>query len=160
MLRAVAFNILVLALLQIAPLAGVAHADSGLWLVTAEEAMRAKVPQGNVFEPVAAKVGPGPEIVVKTPRALERIQPPVDILVTFEPGKSGLPPVMDTFKATLIGFFDVDLTDRVREYIKGNQLDVKDAKLPNGNHRIRLTIRDTEDNANERDLTVKIVSGD
>lgn len=135
-----------------------AGAGSGFWLVTADEAAKVRAKDGGVEQLAAAHAGPGPEILVKNPRALEKVYAPVDILVSFEPGQSGQVPDMASFKATLIGFIDIDLTDRVREYIQGNRLDVKEANLPVGSHRIRIAIRDVQGNPNERDLDVTIVT--
>ncbi len=129
----------------------------GKWLITPEEAARVRMPEGDLRQPVAAVEGPGPLIVVQNPKALQRVHSPVKIQVSFEPGRSGLPPAMETLKVTLIGFFDIDLTDRVREYVEGTRLNVEEADLPTGNHRIRMAIRDTTGNPNERDLIVQVV---
>ena len=115
------------------------------------------MPEGDFREPVAAVEGPGPLIVVSNPKALERVRSPVKIQVSFEPGRSGLPPAMETLKVTLIGFFDIDITDRLREYVEGTRLNVEEADLPTGNHRIRMAIRDTTGNPNERDVIVLVV---
>lgn len=139
---------------------GAVMAGPDFWLVTAEEAAQVRVEDGQVQQLAAAVTGPGPEIVVRNPRALEKIHAPIDILVTFEPGDSGLPPDMSSFKATLVGFFDIDLTSRVKDHLQGTRLDVKDANLPRGRHRIRIAIRDTQGNPNERDLNVTILAAE
>jgi hypothetical protein len=33
---------------------------------------------------------------------------------------------MSSLTVTVLGFFDIDITDRVVEYIRGNDLDIKD----------------------------------
>jgi hypothetical protein len=63
---------------------------------------------------------------------------------------------MDTLEVSLIGFFDIDITDRVREYIQGSNLEVKEASLPSGSHRLRMSIKDVSGNPNERDLLVTV----
>ena len=126
------------------------------WLVTPEEAARVSPPSANYFLPLAIKKGPGPKIIVKNPKAFESLQSPVNIFVVFEPGKSGHSPAMDTLKVTLIGFFNIDITDRVREYIKGTNLEVEGASLPSGSHRLRMFIKDVSGNPNERDLVVMV----
>ena len=67
-----------------------------------------------------------------------------------------LVPAMDTLTVTVIGFIDFDITDRVAKYITGDKLDVQQAELPTGNHRLRLSIRDTGGNINERDMDIVI----
>ena len=146
----------VLAAVLVVSISGVVSAGSK-WLVTPEEAAKVRMPEGDFKELVAAVEGPGPAIVVQNPKALQRLNSPVNIVVSFEPGTSGLPPNMGTLKVTLIGFFDIDLTDRVREYVEGTRLNVEEADLPTGKHRIRMAIRDTTGNPNERDVIVQVV---
>ncbi len=127
------------------------------WLITPEEAARVRSPAGDFQEPAAAVEGPGPRIIVKDPKALKRLRSPIYIFVAFEPGRSGLPADMSTLNATLIGFFDIDITDRVREYIKMSSLEIEKADLPTGSHRLRMAIRDVKGNPNERDVVVRVV---
>ncbi len=127
------------------------------WLITPDEAARAGFPTGDLKEPAAAVEGPGPLIVVKDPKALKRLRSPIYIFIAFEPGSSGLPPDMKTLNVTLIGFFDIDITDRVREYIKGSNLEIEKADLPAGDHRLRMSIKDVDGNPNERDVVVRVV---
>ncbi len=139
---------------------GPVAAGSDFWLVTAQEASKVKLADNQFQQLAAAVAGSGPQIVVHNPRALGKLHAPIDILVTFEPGNSGLPPDMSSFKATLIGFFDIDLTDRIKEYLQGTSLDVKNAKLPTGSHLIRLAFLDTKGNSNERDMKVTILKSE
>jgi hypothetical protein len=127
------------------------------WLITPEEAARVRPLTGDFKELAAAVEGPGPLIVVKNPKALQRISSPVNIFVAFEPGKSGHPAAMETLLVTLIGLFDIDITDRLREYIIRTNLNVEDADLPTGTHRLRMSIKDVEGNPNERDVVIKVV---
>jgi hypothetical protein len=130
---------------------------AGMWLVTPEEAAKAGERAEGWKELAAAIEGAGPTIVVHDPRALNRVRAPLNIFVSFEPGKSGESPDMDTLSVTLIGFFDIDITDRVREHIIGDALKVDEANLPEGSHRLRLSIKDLSGNANERDMVVNVV---
>ena len=127
------------------------------WLITPEEAARARPVAGELKELAAAREGPGPLIVVKNPRGLKTVRSPVDIFVAFEPGKSGQPPDMNTLSVALVGFIDIDITDRLREYINGSNLEVEKANLPTGIHRLRMAIKDVEGNPNERDVVVRVV---
>ena len=127
------------------------------WLITPEEAARVRSPAGDFQEPAAAVEGPGPLIIVRNPKALQSVRSPVDIFVVFEPGKSGLPPDMSSLNVTLIGFFDIDITDRMREYIKTASLDIKQADLPSSSHQLRMAIKDVKGNPNERDVVVMVV---
>ena len=127
------------------------------WLITPTEARLVGTRADSIKEPVAAIAGPGPAIVIRHPKLLARVTSPLDILVEFRPGNSGLDADMRTLTVTLIGFIDFDITDRVREHIKGAHLQVKQAELPSGKHRLRLAIRDIAGNPNERDMVVTVI---
>ena len=126
------------------------------WLITPEEAAL-QMRDGDYAEPVAATEGPGPVILLKNPKMLKKLRSPIDIFIAFEPGKSGKPADMKTLKVTLIGFININITDRLIEYIKGTNLDVEEAKLPSGKHRLRMRIKDVEGNPNERDVVVTVL---
>lgn len=126
------------------------------WLISPEEAAL-QVREGQVAEPVAAVEGAGPSIVLKNPKALERLHSPIDIFVQFLPGKSGKPADMKTLKVTLVGWIDINITDRVLEYVKDGALQVEKAKLPSGRHRLRMHIQDVVGNPNERDIVVVVL---
>ncbi len=136
--------------------AGVVKAGSN-WLVTPNEAAKIALPADSSIVPQAAVEGPGPSIVVKQPTLLEKITPPIDIFVSFVPGKSGKYPAMETHQDTLIGLLDFDITERVRKYVVGESLDIVDANLPKGRHKIRLSIKDIGGSSNERDLVIRVV---
>jgi len=126
------------------------------WLITPDEAAM-QMRDGNYAETVAATVGPGPAIVLKNPKMLQKLRSPIDIFIAFEPGKSGRPADMKTLKITLIGFININITDRLIEYITGTNLDVQEAKLPSGKHRLRMRIKDVDGNPNERDVVVIVL---
>ena len=133
-----------------------AMASDVKWLITPEEAAHVRTPSGSVVQALAAKEGPGPAIIVKNPKALQNVVSPVDIVVKFEPGKSGEPPDMGTLNVLVIGFFNFDITDRVREYIKASSLEIEKADLPTGSHQLRIAIKDIAGNPNERDAVVNV----
>jgi hypothetical protein len=133
-----------------------AGAVTDKWLIMPLESQM-QVRDGSYTEPVDAAEGPGPEIVLKNPKMFKKLRSPIDIFIAFEPGKSGKPVDMETLKVTLIGFIDINITDRLREYIRGTNLDVQEAKLPSGEHRLRMRIKDVDGNPNERDIVVTVL---
>lgn len=145
-----------LVLLSVMVLDSSAGTASDDWLISPEEA-QLQVRDGNYAEPVAAAEGPGPVIVLKNPKMLKKLRSPIDIFIAFEPGKSGKPADMKTLKVTLIGFININITDRLIEYIKGTNLDVEEANLPSGKHRLRMRIKDVDGNPNERDVVVTVL---
>ena len=116
-----------------------------------------QVRNGNYAIPVTATEGPGPVIVLKNPKMLQRLTSPIDIFIAFEPGMSGKPADMKSLKVTLIGFININITDRLIEYINGTSLDVEEANLPSGEHRLRMRIEDVDGNPNERDVVVTVM---
>ena len=149
-------SLTLLVLLSVLFLSSTAGADTDEWLITPEEAQM-QVRDGNYSELVAATEGPGPVILLKNPKMLKKLRSPIDIFIAFEPGKSGKPADMRTLKVTLIGFININITDRLIEYIKGTNLDVEEAKLPSGKHRLRMRIKDADGNPNERDVVVTVL---
>jgi hypothetical protein len=133
-----------------------AWGDEQGWLVTPEEAAM-QLKDGEFIEPMAAKKGPGPLIVVKSPKILKQLRSPVDIHVVFEPGASGRPAAMKTLRVLLVGFIPINITDRLRKYIDGHSLNLEQAELPTGKHRMRMRIKDVDGNANERDVVIKVL---
>lgn len=141
-------------------LAVTASAAEKRWLITPEEAARAgSAAVADFAEPMAVAPGSGPLIVIEDPRLLERLRSPVNIRVNFKPGESGLPPDMKSFSATLRGFISIDITDRLREYLRDTTLAVEQADLPTGKHRIRMVVADTAGNLTARDLMLMVVEG-
>jgi hypothetical protein len=133
-----------------------AWGDEQRWLVTPEEAAM-QLRDGEYIEPMAAKKGPGPFIVVKSPKILKQLRSPIDIHVVFEPGASGRPAAMKTLRVQLVGFIPINITDRLRKYIDGYSLNIEQAELPTGKHRMRMRIKDVDGNANERDVMIRVL---
>ena len=137
---------------------GVAAVNAGgKWLITPEEAAKVRPKTEKFLEPVAAVEGPGPEIIVRNPKLLERVRSPLNIFIAFKPGKSGKPPDMQTMTVTSLGLFNIDITSRVVEYIKGYDLDAQQIELPTGEHHLLMAIKDIIGNPNERDVVVIVV---
>jgi hypothetical protein len=133
-----------------------AEAATDEWLIKPlESQMQVRV--GSYAEPVAATEGPGPAIVLRNPKVFKKLRSPIDLFIAFEPGKSGKPADMETLKVTLIGFIDINITNRLRKYIRGTSLDVEAAKLPSGKHHLRMRIKDVDGNPNERDIVVTVL---
>lgn len=141
-------------------LAATAMAAERRWLITPEEVARVGRAPASDSLPAASSEGPGPQIVVMNPKALERLHSPVNILVRFEAGGSGQPPDMKSLSVTLRGLFSIDITDRLRDYLLGTTLAVQDADLPAGSHRIRLAVADMAGNLSARDVTLIVVAGE
>ena len=126
------------------------------WFIAPEDVKRAGTPNLQNMQVLGAIKGKGPAIHVQDPKALKKLNTPVKILISFVPGQSGEFPDMKSLLVTLFGFFEIDITDRVREYIDGYKLNVEDADIPEGRHLIRITIEDVSGNTNERDIVLNV----
>ena len=127
------------------------------WLLTPKEMQQIQQEGAPLKQPLVAREGPGPAIILENPKILENVKSPVDILIFFKPGISGKPPDMASLNVRVIGFIDIDITDRVTEYVSQTNLDITDTSLPVGDHDIGVFIRDIEGNPNERVINVRVV---
>lgn len=135
--------------------AALAQAGAKKWLVTPEEALMMRARGAPPAEPPAANTG-GPAIVVLEVERLGNLRAPVSLTVRFEPGGSGDKPDMKTLNVTLRGFFTIDITDRLREYVQGEAIEIKEANLPTGDHHIRVAIADMRGRQSRRDVVLGV----
>ncbi len=132
-------------------LAGTVHAD---WLIQPDEARMADAPV-QVIQPMSLSAQ-GPRITVFKPELLNQTRPPVDILVLFAPGDSGAKPDLSTLRIHLLKFVNIDITDRLKKYLKADRLDVVGAEVPAGSHRIRVSLSDTNGSESQREFRLVI----
>lgn len=76
---------------------------------------------------------------------------PIQVLIRFTPRAE--PIDLASLKVTLVKFIDIDITDRIRPFVTLEGIQVKEAKIPPGKHRVRITVSDKAG-----DLSVKEVS--
>lgn len=98
----------------------------------------------------------GPVIEIYSPAADQVYRKPFPIDVEFKPSPDGHPPVMDSLKLTYQKYWGVDITDRVKPYIKGNKIAVPDADLPNGEHSIEIAIEDSQGNESTKVFRLEV----
>jgi hypothetical protein len=132
-LRLASGSLLALALL--APLLALASVP----LVADEEA---NLPPATTEQEAFGLRSGGPVISVKSPPDGQSVKSPFDIDVTFGPGPSGQPVLDETLRVKYVKLFEIDITARLRPHLHDNHLLVKDADIPAGQHRIRLSIAD------------------
>jgi hypothetical protein len=108
-----------------------------VWLMTEGEAALASAPVARAPLP-----NDGPVIKIITPQQGAEVTSPFPIEIQFEPRQGGALPKMDTLKLTALKIFEIDITDRVKPYVGESRLFVKEAKIPTGRHRLKLTIED------------------
>ncbi len=97
----------------------------------------------------------GPEIVVESPETGKTYRPPVPIDVRFVSRKDA-PIDPDSLRVTYLKFWGIDITDRVKEYLVEDRIQVPNAKLPSGRHRIRVSISDQNGATTTQDFSLQI----
>jgi len=113
----------------------------GLWLVTPEEAMTpGEVRSRGLFQREAPLPNSGPDIRIEKPGLDQAQQSPLDIAISFLARRA--PVDLATLKVTLVKLVNIDLTERVRQYVSPEGLRVPKVNLPSGEHIVRLSLGD------------------
>jgi hypothetical protein len=126
-----------------------------LWLVTPEEMLKSN----SVKRPLYPKVVPpldAPVIDVITPKLDSFIASPTPILLKFVP-KAPANVRPDSFKA-YYGTFQVDITNRVLgvAQVTAQGINLKEAALPKGSHKITLNVQDSEGRVGSKTIEFEI----
>ena len=135
--------------------------QNGFWLITPEEAalpgaspeelgVRGGVPLdiGREVEDI------GPMIEVVRPEENKPHSPPIEVSVRFAPRQQ--PIDFKSLKVTVVKFIAIDITDRVRPYLSETGIQIPDAKLPGGEHTVRVTLSDVTGAVSIKQATFKI----
>lgn len=135
------------------------RANEGFWLITPEEAAMPPastdqvIPRG-LFEAGREEPDTGPLIDVLKPLVGKAQPVPLEILVKFEPRNS--PVDVSSLKVTLVKFVPIDITDRVRPYVSPEGIRIPDARLPSGEHTVRISLADNAGGVSRKQMTVMI----
>ena len=127
-------------------LAGVAVAAAGSMsaqaaqvLITAEEA--ALPPPKGAVATDRRGITRGPKVDVMT--GAGQLRSPMRLQLKFEPhGGARIDP--DSVKITYLRTPNVDLTPRVKSFVKPTGIDMPEAELPAGEHMVRVDIKDSD----------------
>jgi hypothetical protein len=95
--------------------------------------------------------GPKIEVIVDG----EQVHSPVHLQLKFESfGGAKIDP--DSIRVTYMKTPTVDLTERIKSFVRANGLDMPDAELPPGDHMIRVDIKDSEGRVGTTSFVLKI----
>jgi hypothetical protein len=145
---------------------------SGLWyadlscavmLLTPEEARLAAAPsRGTERESLTEErfiipesAVAGPDIQVLSPEPEIAYPSPLKVLVKFFP-REGTQVDLSSLKVECLKIFAINITDRIREYITSQGINVDKAEFPSGAHKIRVTLGDTGGGVTSRVFMVKV----
>lgn len=131
------------------------------WLITPEEAALPAEPAGRVTTPggLPFDVGreapdTGPLIEVIKPEASKVQSAPLEVSVKFAPRNA--PVDVSSLKVQVVKFVPIDITDRVRPYASTEGIEIPDARLPSGEHRVRINLSDIAGGMTRKEMTVTI----
>ena len=89
------------------------------------------------------------------PETEEAHPSPLEILIRFTPRQA--PVDLSTLNVTLVKFFNIDLTDRVRPYMSPEGIHIQDAKLPSGEHTLHLTLADMDGGLTTEEISLRVM---
>ena len=131
--------------------------QDGRWLITPEEAALPPAPpdqRGGPFDVGREPPDTGPLIEVVKPLLGSPVAAPLEILVRFVPRSA--PVDLPSLKVTVVKLFAIDITDRVRPYVTPAGIDIPDAKLPAGEHTVRITVADASGGVSQKQMTIAV----
>lgn len=134
-----------------------AAGPEGMWLVTPEEAALAPTPMDKPVGQLDIGREPpdtGPVIEVLKPLLGAPVSVPLEISVKFVPRSA--PVDLASLKVTLMKLFGIDITDRVRPYASPAGIQIPDAKLPSGEHTVRITVADASGGVSQKHVTLTV----
>jgi hypothetical protein len=114
------------------------HTGHGLTLITPEEAAQpdAPIPRGVKLTTIQEN---GPQIKIFSPNPAEPIRVPFILDIAFE-ASSDKTVDLDSLSIKYLKLIAIDLTGRMKPYLNGNRLVVKEVKVPQGKHRLQFSI--------------------
>ena len=83
--------------------------------------------------------GDGPQIKITSPKLDGPLRTPLAIDIVFEAASNKIIDY-DSLRLKYLRLISIDLTDRVKPYLKNNRLMVRDVKVPQGRHCLQLLI--------------------
>ncbi len=128
-----------------------APASAGTVLISADEA---KLPPPKGAVGVATRgITRGPKVAYVG--AGDAMKSPMRLQLKFE-SFGGAKIDTDSLKVTYVKSPNVDLTPRLKPFVKSDGIDVPDAELPAGDHLIRVDVKDSDGRVATTSFTLKI----
>lgn len=122
------------------------------WLISPDEAALAPAQDDGIRSRGLSDAGPGIEIVKPEEGAV--IPGAAEILIRFLPKNVTID--LTSLKVTLLKFISIDLTDRLKPYVNLDGIAVKDAKVPTGTYRVRISLSDSQGKTSTREISFEI----
>ena len=131
-------------------LIGVARAAAGIVLITPEEAKLP--PEKHVADSRAITRGPRIEVADFD---ASKLRSPLHFKLIFHAfGGSRIDP--NSVAVTYLRGSDIDLTQRIRQFIQPTGIDIPDAEVPPGEHAIRVDLKDSDGRATTKTFLLAV----
>ena len=136
------------------------------WITQEEAALPAMKPSGtsgkglpeseNQPFQVKKQSMAGPIIKIEKPDEDQFYDDLIDILISFDRNPIGEPVNMESLRIIYLKMFGIDITDRIRPYIKETRIDANGIKFPEGEHEFEVRIKDTEELESSETFKIKV----
>jgi hypothetical protein len=98
----------------------------------------------------------GPIIKVEKPDPDHLYEDLIDILISFDRNPIGEPVDMKSLRIIYLKMFGIDITDRIRPYVKETRIDANGIKFPQGEHEFEIRIKDGEQMESSEVIKIKV----
>ena len=98
----------------------------------------------------------GPIIKIEKPNEDQFYNDLIDILISFDRNPIGEPVNMESLRIIYLKMFGIDITDRIRPYIKETRIDANGIKFPEGEHEFEIRIKDYEQMESSEIFKIKV----
>jgi hypothetical protein len=98
----------------------------------------------------------GPIIKIEKPDPDQLYDDLIDILISFDKNPIGEPVNMESLRIIYLKMFGIDITDRIRPYIKETRIDANGIKFPEGEHEFEIRIKDNEQMESSEIIKIKV----
>ncbi len=122
-------------------------------LLTEEEGAAGNPPPGPIDAGNSLNTGPSIEVIKPEQNAV--LRSPIPIVVRFVP--NGRDVNLSSLKVEVLKLWTIDITNRVLPYTTREGINVENATLPSGEHKLRVTIGDVEGAVSRKVFQVKIL---
>ena len=106
--------------------------------------------------PVRKESTAGPIIKIEKPDPDKLYNDLIDILIRFDRNPVGEPVNMESLRIIYLKMLGIDITDRVRPYVKETRIDANGIMFPEGEHEFEVRIKDKAEMGSAKIFKVKV----
>ena len=156
----------VILFLNVAVSGGAEEKETVAWITQEEAALPAMKSSGTSTKglpesenqpfQVKKQTMAGPIIKIEKPDEDQFYDDLIDILISFDRNPIGEPVNMESLRIVYLKMFGIDITDRIRPYIKQTRIDANGIKFPEGEHEFEIRIKDNEQMESSEIFRIKV----